>query len=132
MFAILDRSTPVARRAAVVVLAGRVAYGAGLLVAPSRLTGAWLGPTAGDGPVQVPVRGLGTRELVLHGAALADAVRGRPLRGWLAASIAGDLTDIAATAAGRNDLPAGAAPKTAAVAGLSALVSAAVALAVDR
>ena len=132
MFDFTDRPTPLARPAAIAVLGVCVAYGAGLLVAPSRLTGAWLGPTAGDGPVQVPVRGLGARELVLHGAALADAVRGRPLRGWLAASIAGDLTDIAATAAGRDDLPAGAAPKTAAVAGLSALLSAAVALAVDR
>jgi hypothetical protein len=132
MFDNANGPTPLARRAAVLVLGVRVAYGAGLLVAPSRLTAAWLGPAAGDGPVQVPVRGLGARELVLHGAALADALRGRPLRGWLAASIAGDLTDIAATAAGRHDLPAGAAPKTAAVAGVSALASAWVALTVDR
>ena len=121
-----------ARHAAAAVLAIRVAYGAGLLVAPARLTEAWLGPAAHDGPVQVPVRGLGARELVLHGAALADAVRGRPLRRWLAASIAGDMTDIAATAAARGGLPAGAAAKTACVAGVSALLSAVVALGVDR
>ena len=120
------------RIAAIAVLALRIAYGAGLLVAPDRLTARWLGPAATGGPVQVPLRGLGAREVVLHGGALAAALADAPLRGWLAASIAGDLTDIAATAAGRRDLPAGALPKTAAVAGLSALVSAAVAVAVER
>jgi hypothetical protein len=114
---------------AIAVLAARVGYGAGLLVAPTRLTAAWLGPAAEGAPVQVPVRGLGARELVLHGAALRAALHGERLDGWLAASIAGDLTDIAATVAGRRGLPAGAAPKTVAVAGASALVSGLVAVA---
>jgi len=52
----------------------------------------------------------------------------RPL---LAASVAGDLTDIGATALARADLPDGSAAATAAVAGGSALATAALALLAD-
>jgi hypothetical protein len=107
------------------VLSLRLAYGAGLVASPSRLARRWLGPDADRPPVQVPLRGLGAREIVLHAGALAAALDGRPVRPWLAASIAGDLTDIAATVAGRKGLPDGAAGATVAVAGGSVLVSAA-------
>jgi hypothetical protein len=120
-----------ARVAAVGVLGLRVAYGAGLLVAPERLARRWLGPTAADAPVQVPLRGLGVREIVLHAGAIAAAVGGRPVRPWLVGSIAGDLSDIAATFAGRGGLPGEAPVATAVVAGASAAISAAVAVAVD-
>ena len=108
-----------------IVLALRIAYGAALIVAPQRLAGRWLGPDAARAPVQVPLRALGMREVLLHAGAMAAALRGKDIRFWLAASIAGDLTDIASTVAGRGELPEGAAPATAAVAGGSALVSAA-------
>jgi hypothetical protein len=49
----------------------------------------------------------------------------------LAASIAGDLTDIAATAIARHQLPPGVVGKTLAVAGASALASAALAGVLD-
>lgn len=116
---------------AIAALSARTAYGAGLIVAPEQITRAWLGPPASTAPVQVPVRGLGAREAILHGAALAAALNGRPLRPWLAASIAGDLADIAATAIARHQLPPGVAGKTLAVAGGSALASAALAAALD-
>jgi hypothetical protein len=116
---------------AIAVLSARLAYGVGLMAAPERITGAWLGPAASTGPVQVPVRGLGAREAILHAAALAAALAERPLRPWLAASIAGDLTDIAATAIARSQLPPGVVGKTLAVAGGSALASAALAAALD-
>jgi hypothetical protein len=112
------------RVAAVAVLGLRVAYGAALIVAPERVTKSWLGPL-GD-PAKVAVRGLGGREIAVHGLAIAAAVRGRPLAPWLAASIAGDLTDIAATVAGRRGIPDGSPAKTAAVAGGSALLTAAI------
>ena len=48
---------------------------------------------------------------------------------WLAASFGGDLADIASTVAERKGLPDGSARATAAVAGASALVTAAVAAA---
>lgn len=114
------------------MLAARVAYGAGLLIAPERLARRWLGPQAAYHPTQVPLRGLGAREVAIHGAGVIAALRGEPLRPYFAASIAGDLTDITATAIGRDELPDGSAAATLAVAGGSALISAAAALAADR
>jgi hypothetical protein len=122
----------VSRTIAAGVLALRVAYGGALIAAPERLTLRWLGPAAEHVCTQVPLRGLGAREVLLHAGGLAAALGGGRVRPWLAASVAGDLTDIAATVAGRDALPDGAARATAGVAGTSALLSVAVAAAVDR
>jgi hypothetical protein len=59
------------------------------------------------------------------------AARGEPVRPWLGASIAGDLTDIVSTAIAAKGVPRGSPQLTAAVAGGAALVSAALAYAVD-
>ena len=107
------------------VLALRVAYGVALIAAPERLARRWLGPAAAGGPTQVPLRALGAREILLHAGGLAAAANGSGLGPWFAASIAGDLTDIAATIAARRELPGRAPALTALVAGGSALVSAA-------
>ena len=120
------------RIATLAVLGLRVAYGAGLIAAPERLARRWLGSAAGAPPTQVQLRGLGAREIVVHGAAIAAVLRGVPLRPFMAASVAGDLADILATVAGRRGLPDGAAPATLAVAGGSALLTAGLAAAVDR
>ena len=122
----------VKRSAALTVLGLRVVYGAGLIAAPAPLARRWLGPGAESAPVQVPLRALGVREIVVHlGGALA-VLRGRPVRPWLVASIAGDLGDIAWTALGREELPPGAVGATAVVAGASAALSAGVAVAMDE
>ncbi len=123
---------PPIKTAAVAVLGLRIAYGAGLIVAPARLARRWLGPDSERAPTQVPLRGMGAREIVLHGGGLAAAISGAPLRPWLGASIAGDLTDIASTVAGRRELPDGAVVATAVVAGASALLSAALVVALDE
>ena len=102
------------------VLGLRLGYGLGLVAAPKRLTARWLGESPG---AEVAARALGAREAILHAGALAAALGGRDVRPWLAASIAGDLTDIAATFAARDGLPDGSPGATAAVAGGSALVS---------
>jgi hypothetical protein len=120
-----------ARKGAIAVLGLRIAYGAGLVAAPSRLGRRWLGPAANGAPTQVPLRALGAREMILHAGAIIAAVRGAPLRPWLAGSIVGDLSDLAATVAGRNQLPKGSATATLVVGGSSALISTAVALAVE-
>lgn len=120
---------PPARIAAVTVLGLRIAYGAALIAAPTRLARRWLGPGAASEAAQVALRGLGAREVVLHGAALRAALRDEPLGLWLGASIVGDLTDIAATLAGRERLPDESPVATAVVAGGSAAISAAVAVA---
>jgi hypothetical protein len=114
------------------VLASRVAYGAALLLSPEKVAGnRWLGPDAGRPAAQVPLRGLGAREVALHGAAFAAFLRGSPIRPFLAASIAGDLGDIGATALAREGLPDGSAPATAAVAGGSLLLTVLVAALVE-
>jgi predicted lipoprotein len=113
------------RIAATVVFGLRIAYGAGLLAAPDKVTKRWLGPGRTSAAATVALRGLGAREVALHGAGLLAALRGAPLRPWLAASIAGDVSDIAATVAARRGLPSGAAAATAVVAGGSAALSAA-------
>jgi hypothetical protein len=120
-----------ARRGAIVVLALRIAYGAGLIAAPSRLGRRWLGPAAHAAPTQVPLRALGAREIILHAGAIIAALRGAPLRPWLAGSIVGDLSDLAATVAGRDQLPKGSSTATLVVGGSSALLSAAVAVAIE-
>jgi hypothetical protein len=109
------------------VLCLRTTYGAGLLLTPDRLTRRWLGAGGRTPAAHVALRALGARELVLHGLALAAALRGAPVRPLLAASIAGDCADIAATYAARDGLPPGSAAATAAVAGASAALSVAAA-----
>jgi hypothetical protein len=122
---------PASRKVAVAIFGARIAYGVGLVAIPARLTRRWLGPAAGTAPTQVGVRGLGAREVVLHLGALTAAVRGQPLRPWLAASIAGDVADIASTTAARGALPEGSAAATLVVAGGSAAISAALAVLVE-
>ena len=120
------------RASASTVLILRVAYGVALIAAPGRLTLRWLGDGAGDAPVQIPLRGLGAREAILHTGALIALRNGRALRPWLAASIAGDLTDVVATAAGRRRLPPGSPLATLAVGGGSALITLLIAGAVEE
>ena len=120
------------RTAAAAVLAFRVAYGAALLVAPSSVTKRWLGPSVRTAPTQVPLQALGAREVVIHTAGLLALRAGAPVRPFLAASAIGDLSDVVATTARRGGLPQHAAPATAAVAGGSALLSLAVAAALDE
>lgn len=121
------------KRAAAALLAFRVAYGAALLIAPGKVAGnRWLGPGARQPAATVALRGLGAREVALHGVALAELARGGPVRPYLAASFIGDLADIAATFSSREGLPDGSAPATAAVAGGSAALTAAVAAGLEK
>jgi hypothetical protein len=115
------------------VLGLRVAYGAALVAAPRPLTMRWLGPGATQYPGGcVALRALGAREALLHAGALAALWRGEPLRPWLAASVGGDLSDIASTASVRGSLPDGSASATVAVAGGSALLTLLVGLLAER
>ena len=122
----------VTRATASAVLVLRVSYGVALVAAPRRLALRWLGEAANDAPVQVPLRGLGTREAALHTGALLALRRRAALRPWLAASIAGDLTDVIAAAAGRRRLPASSPLAALAVGGGSALVSLLLAVKVEN
>ena len=110
------------KRAAMGILGFRVAYGVGLLLAPDKITKSWLGPL--DDASRVALRALGTREIGLHALAIAAVLNDAPVKPLLAASIAGDVSDVVSTAIGRGGLPGGAASKTAAVAGGSAVLTA--------
>ncbi|MGD9734818.1 MAG: hypothetical protein AB7V58_04300 [Solirubrobacterales bacterium] len=123
----------VARVAAVNMLAFRVAYGAALLVAPGKVAGnRWLGAGARQPAATVGLRGVGGREVALHGLALLRVLWGQPLRSLLFASAAGDLVDVAATALARDGIPDHSAALTAAVAGGSAALTLAIAASLDE
>jgi hypothetical protein len=120
------------KKAAAAVLSFRIAYGLALLLAPGKVAGnRWLGAGARQPAATVALRGLGAREVAVHGIALATLARGGPVRPWLAASIAGDLADVGAAVISREGLPDGSPTATAAVAGGSAAFTAAVAASLD-
>jgi len=124
--------SPAVGRATAALLCFRIAYGAALLVAPARVAGnRWLGPGAAEPAAEVPLRGMGAREMAVHGLALTALLRGSAVRPWLAASVAGDLADVGAAALAREGLPDGSVGATAAVAGGSALLTATAAALLD-
>jgi hypothetical protein len=120
-----------ARTAAALVCCARIVYAAGLIAAPARLTQTWLGPPARQPSTQIPLRGLAVRELGLATGGLVASLSGAPVRPWLAAQIAGDVSDILASAAGSNGIPPAAVGAVAVVAGASATLTAGAAVAVD-
>lgn len=127
-----EMSEKAIRGAMIGVLGSRVAYGLALIASPSKVAGnRWLGAGAREPAATVALRGVGAREIALHGLALGAYFRGSPVRPLLAASIAGDLADIAATVSSRDGLPDGSAKATAAVAGGSLLLTLALAVFVD-
>jgi hypothetical protein len=112
--------------------AARGGFGAGLIAAPSRVAGRWLGDDAGRAGAQVAIRALGARDLALAGGAVAATLSGRALRPWLIAAIACDASDIGTTLAAGDSLPDRAVPGTIALAGISILAGAALATAAER
>jgi hypothetical protein len=119
------------RKATLAVAGLRIAYGAALALAPARTTRAWLGSGGAVPGGSVAVRALGAREIVLHGGAVAAALGDAPVAPWLIGSMAGDVSDIAATFAAGDGLPDGAPVKTLAVAGASAALTVAVLAVLD-
>jgi hypothetical protein len=86
--------------------AGRLAIGAGLLVAPRLSLGMWLGRDAAD-PAIAPVgRALGVREVVLGAMALHVVDRPRVGARLLLALSVCDTVDLLATLAAGRALPA--------------------------
>lgn len=110
---------------------GRTAFGVALLAAPSQVGSSWLGSDAERAPVHVAIRGLGARDIALAGGAAWAAVKDDSLRPWLVGTVAGDVTDIAATLAAGSSIPARARWGTLGLAGASALAGAALAAAAD-
>ena len=121
------------RTALMAFAAGRIAFGAGLLGAPEKVAGGWLGEDAGRVGTKIAVRGLGARDIALSVGLLASLDHTDRLAPWLAVTIGSDLTDMAATlAAPSGALPDNARWGTAALAGGAAAAGAALLVAVKR
>lgn len=113
--------------------AGRIAFGVGLIAAPERVAGAWLGPDASRGPVKIAIRGLGARDVALSLGMLATLDDPDRLAPWLALTIGSDLSDMTATlAAPSGSLPDNARWGTVALAGAAAAAGAALLAAAKR
>jgi hypothetical protein len=85
------------------VAAGRIGFGAALIVAPERVTAQWLGPDSGRAGARVVSRGLGARDVVLGlGVFVSPSAQLAP---WVAAAIVADTADLLATLAAGSSLP---------------------------
>jgi len=95
------------RTLAATVAAGRVAFGAGLLLAPRVLAGPWIGSGAADPGAQMVIRGFGARDLALGLGALRALTGGDagPARWWFAAQVVADATDLVVTLAAGDAVP---------------------------
>jgi len=104
---------------------GRIAFGVGLLAAPERVAGGWLGKDAASGPAKIAIRGLGARDIALSLGMLLSLDDTDRLAPWLAVTIGSDLTDLTATLAVPGDsLPDNARWGTVALAGAAAAAGA--------
>jgi hypothetical protein len=103
------------RSAARALAAGRVALGAGLVLAPVALGKPWLGDVARAPGGKVALRALGVRDVMLGGIALHVAGRGGVASRALQTNAVADLVDLGVTLAARRALP----PTAAGVAGLA-------------
>jgi hypothetical protein len=120
-----------ARTASIVFSLGRIAFGAGLIAAPGRVAGGWLPDDAQRPGTKIAVRGLGARDVALAVGVAMSAADDGAVRPWLAACIACDLSDIAATLGAGGALPPRARWGTVALAGAAAAIGAALAAGVD-
>jgi hypothetical protein len=111
---------------------GRMVVGAALMIAPGFVGGRWIGEQAEHPAVKVLTRALGVRDFALGLGAAIAIDRGVPVRGWFEAGALSDVVDLVATLAAGGAIPDRARKVTVAVAGASALMSAALARAVDE
>jgi len=94
-----------ARTVAKQVALGRIALGAGLLLAPRRLSRGWVGDDADRASVTVLARGLGMRDLVIGGIQLHTLDHPEVAPRWQRTAAACDLVDAAASVGARRELP---------------------------
>lgn len=121
-----------ARKLAVALGGGRIAFAAALFVAPGPTAAGWLGAGGDTAGGRVATRALGFRDGAIAAGIIVAALRGGAVRPWLLACVASDLADITATLIDRAGLPDHAAAKTVAVAGATAAAGLALTASVDR
>ncbi len=101
---------------------GRIGLGAGLVVAPVRMSRGWVGEDGTRRGAQVIGIGLGARDVALGVGSLLALERGTDARTWFAASVACDVADAVATHTRREALPPAGAVGVTALAGSAALL----------
>lgn len=112
-----------ARNLARLLGVGRLAIGGALIAAPGQATSGWVGRAGAEPGGRVLARGLGIRDAVIGAATLAtaeDPIKRAPV---LAAGIACDLVDLAATV-GTEELSPAQRAGTALIAGGAAIAGA--------
>ena len=86
---------------------GRLAFGAGALIAPKPSARLLLGPAGEEPAPRTLMANFGTRDVLL-GAGLLHALRDRgPTRPWVVAGFAADVLDTVVQLREWQDLPAG-------------------------
>ncbi len=93
------------RQGARALAIGRVALGAGLLLAPGRLGAGWLGELADRPAVQSVLRALGVRDAVIGMIALHTLENPQVGPRWQKTCAACDAVDAVAALAAARDLP---------------------------
>jgi hypothetical protein len=84
---------------------GRLAFGAYLLAAPTKLGAVLLGKEANEPAVRAMFRFYGTRDTLLGLGTMRAAVRNEDVTGWLTAGLGADVLDVAVQGVEWNDLP---------------------------
>ncbi len=105
------------RAAARALAAGRIGFGAALLLTPKLLARRWLGELAERPAVLALVRSIGVRDLVMGAIALHTLDHPEVGPRWQATCAVVDTTDLLVTVAARADLPRAGMVNTALVAG---------------
>ena len=108
------------RDVARVLAAGRIAIGAGLLVAPRLSLGMWIGRDAASRAVAPAGRALGVREVLLGAMLLHTLDRPQVGSRWLRMLAVCEGVDLAATLMAGRALPAGGRALVVAMAGAGA------------
>ena len=84
----------------------RVAIGVGLFLSPRQSSRFWTGRATNDWMAKMSIKQVGGREVVIGAGILRALDRGEPLRPWLAASAASDVTDVFAVLGAWRGMPA--------------------------
>src|SRR5919202_923448 len=84
---------------------GRIAVGAGLVLAPGFVAGTWVGAPGDQPGGRVIAAAMGARDVGLGLGMFYAVARGRGARPWLRAAILADAADLVATVRAREHLP---------------------------
>lgn len=113
-----------ARTIARVHALGRVAFGAGLSVAPGVVAGAWVGAPADTPGGQVLSIAMGGRDVAIGLGAFRALGRRRGAASWIRAGMLADTADLIATVRAGDELPPLVVPLVGAMAASSVVLGA--------